>query len=65
MIVMGDYFDNVLYGIVYIWWVLKNFVFFLLVDVKCWLIFLMLNVFVFIVGNGFFLDGLIEIFKIE
>ena len=65
IIAMGDYFDNAKYGIAHTRWALENNIPFLRSDAKRRLPKHVLDVPVFIVGNGPSLDGLIDILKVE
>lgn len=65
IIAMGDYFDNAKYGISHTLWALKNKVPFLNKRVKKLLPTEVLDVPVFIVGNGPSLDGLMDTLKEE
>ena len=65
IIAMGDYFDNAKYGIAHTLWALENDVPFLMSGCKQKLSKDVLDVPVFIIGNGPSLDGLIDILKAE
>lgn len=60
---MGDFFDYVKYGVVYIIWSVEQGIFYLKKCVDKLLSWDYKNILVFIVGNGFLLDGLISIIK--
>jgi hypothetical protein len=65
IIAMGDYFDNAKYGISHTLWALQNKVPFLNKRVKKLLSTEVLDVPVFVVGNGPSLDGLMDTLKEE